>query len=146
MDHEKNIQSQQTQTATQIRLQSPDENSRRPEGHSPTAQSRPKRARRLKKRAEFQSFKKGTRLAGRFLCIDFKESTCFAFGITASCRYGNSPERNRFKRIVREAIRTSLPLLPETVELHILPRQKAKGAKMQELQEEILQLTSHFHP
>lgn len=84
--------------------------------------------------------KQGDRLIGRFLCIDRKKGPHLRFGITASGRYGNSPERNRFKRLVREAFRTSRHLLPVDIELNILPRQKAKFAKMQDIQSELLKL------
>jgi len=84
--------------------------------------------------------KQGTRVVGRFVCIDYKKAPRLRFGITASGRYGDSPERNRFKRLVREAFRTSRHLLPQDLEINILPRQKAKEAKMGDIQNELLRL------
>lgn len=87
--------------------------------------------------------KQGTRKVGQFLCIDYKKAPVFCFGITASGKYGNSPERNRFKRLVREAVRACFHLLPRNIALHVVPRQKAKEAKMGDIQREILHLLSH---
>jgi ribonuclease P protein component len=84
--------------------------------------------------------KQGDRLVGRFLCLDRKKAPLLRFGITASKRYGNSPERNRFKRLVREAFRTSRHLLPQDIEIHIVPRSFAKKAMMGDIQKEILRL------
>ena len=147
MDHETDIQPKQAETGAQIRIPSTDEDSRRPQGHSSTTKSGSQRTRRLrktdllKKRFEFLSvMKQGDRLIGRFLCIDRKKGDRLRLGITASKRFGNSPERNRFKRLVREAFRTSFPLLPQDIEINVLPRQMAKKARMGDIQEELIRL------
>ena len=46
-------------------------------------------------------------------------------GITASKKFGKSYQRNRFKRIVREAYRLNIHQLPNGKDFHIRPR---KGA------------------
>lgn len=84
--------------------------------------------------------KQGDRLVGRYLCIDRKKGTRLRFGITASKKYGNSPERNRFKRLVREAFRTARHILPQDVELNFIPRHLAKTAMMGDIQKELLRL------
>jgi len=63
-------------------------------------------------------------------------------GITASGRYGSSCERNRFKRLIREAFRLNRSRLP-AAELHIVPRQHAKEAKLNEIATELTELTTH---
>ena len=149
MDHETDIQPKQIEKTAQVRISSPHENCRGPQGHSPSQKSRTKGSCRLKKsdclkkRFEFKSImNQGNRLVGQFLCIDRKKGESLRFGITASGRYGNSPERNRFKRLVREAFRTSRHLLPQDIEIHVVPRQRAKSAKMGDIQRELLKLTT----
>ncbi len=96
---------------------------------------------KLKKTFEFSAiFREKNRFVGKYLCIDIRKAKTFRFGITASKKYGDAVDRNRFKRCVREAIRLSLDLLPKTLEMNISPRQLAKTAKMQEIQNEILRL------
>ena len=77
---------------------------------------------------------------GQFICVDWRPAPSFGFGITASGRYGNAPERSRFKRLVREAVRFASPHLSQTLEIHVLPRQRTKMAKMGQIRDEILQL------
>lgn len=43
-------------------------------------------------------------------------------GITVSKKYGKAHDRNRFKRVVREAFRELLPHLPCGLELNVVPR------------------------
>jgi ribonuclease P protein component len=146
MNHETHLPAQQIEAQAQIRIPSSHEDCRRTKSNPTQTQSgtkgscRLKPSDRLKKRHEFQAFKQGFRLVGRFICVDQRKGSSLRFGITASGRYGNSPERNRFKRLVREAFRTAKHLLPPSLELHIIPRQKAKEAKMMDIQKEILSL------
>ncbi len=147
MNHETHIQPQQAEESTQVRISCPNENCGWPQGHSPSQKCgqkktcRLKKSDRLKKRFEFQSIKaQGNRLVGKYLCIDQKKGVPLRFGITASKKFGNSPERNRFKRLVRESFRTARHLLPQDSELNISPRKLAKHAKMGDIQNEMLNL------
>lgn len=141
MDHETDIQPKQTETKTQIRIPRPHEDGRGPQSHPTPQKSGSKSIGRLKKNFEFKSVVKGgDRFVGAFLCVDRKKGPSFKFGITTSRRFGNSPERNRFRRLVREAVRSSIQLLPKDMEIHILPRQMAKSAKMGDIQKELIKL------
>jgi len=60
-------------------------------------------------------------------------------GISASTRFGSSPQRNRFKRLVREAFRISYHRLP-SLELNVIPRQCAKNAHCKDIENELTRL------
>lgn len=84
--------------------------------------------------------REGSRRVGRLICVDLCSAPAQRLGITASGRYGSSPERNRFKRLVREAFRTSREALPARTELHVVPRQNAKGVSCAAVKEELIRL------
>lgn len=95
---------------------------------------------RLLRRGEFlRVSREGKRLVGRFLCIDYRPAKRGRLGISASNRYGSAPERNRFKRLIREAYRQSYSSLPP-YELNIIPRQCAKKASCTNILDEIRSL------
>ncbi|HSX10197.1 MAG TPA: ribonuclease P protein component [Chlamydiales bacterium] len=95
---------------------------------------------RLRSRGEFQRVvRDGKRQVGRFLCVDCRPAGKSKLGISASSRYGSAPERNRFKRLVREAFRKNYGSLPP-FELNVVPRQCAKKAKCSEITDELIRL------
>lgn len=78
---------------------------------------------------------------GSFLGLEYCPSSAFSYGITAPKKFGTAPERNRFKRLVREAVRLSWEKVdPLPYSVNIFPRQRAKEAKMQDIQKELLSL------
>jgi ribonuclease P protein component len=86
------------------------------------------------------------RYIGQWIVIDVRQGRGKdpKLGITVTRRYGKSHQRNRFKRIVREAFRLSRHSFKEGIEIVVKPRSSAIQAKMQDIQTELLQyLTVH---
>ena len=149
MKHETHIPTQQAETEENVRVPRPHEDSRRPQGDQAPTPSRtqetgrltfPKHL-RLRKRRDFLSIQKeGRRLVGRRICVDYRisPSGLTRIGITASSRFGNAPERSRFKRLIREVFRKNCLYVPSDLEFNVIPRQKAKGASEEEIRFEFL--------
>ena len=95
---------------------------------------------RLRERRDFtRAAQKGIKLAGKYIYIDYIQTNLplIRLGITATKKFGCAPERNRFKRLVREAFRTAKHRLPTGIDIVVKPRPYAKDAAMQTLQNEI---------
>lgn len=146
--HETNLPAQQTPPQKDHRFSRSYEDRGRPEGDQSPPQSGAQKARRLSypkeirllSRRDFQKvLKEGKRLIGRFLCVDCRNASKLKLGISASSRYGSAPERNRFKRLVREAFRQHYTRLP-SLELNVIPRQLAKEASLHQIAEELTHL------
>ncbi len=146
--HETHLPTQQTPPQENDRLPRPHENHRRTQSDQPPPPPRAQKTGRLnfpktvrlRSRGEFQRVnREGKRLVGRYLCVDCRPATRLKLGISASGRYGNAPERNRFKRLVREAFRQNYGAL-RLLELNVIPRQCAKKATCAAISAELIQL------
>jgi len=99
------------------------------------------KALRLLSSAHFQKLhKEGKRVAGSTILIQYKKSfSRTRLGITVSKKYGKAHDRNRFKRVVREAFRECYHSIPEGLHVNICPRLPRtypdKWSLLQELQE-----------
>lgn len=93
----------------------------------------PKSARLLKSKQFKEINHRGKRHAGSYL---FAQSLSGSFvktsklGLTVSRKYGKAHERNRFKRLVREAFRLLLPEMPLPTHLNIQPKKEAMEASL----------------
>jgi ribonuclease P protein component len=100
---------------------------------------------KMRKRCEFLRVQRqGQRLIGRMIGIERASSTSpeTRLGLTASKKFGNAVERNRFKRLVREAFRTIRSDLPNGLDLNVFPRSLAKKATLAELSTEFIAIVN----
>lgn len=101
---------------------------------------------RLRKRYQFQRLAHhGKRVVSRWIVIEsFPNQTGITrLGITVTKRFGKSHDRNRFKRIVREAFRRCQKDLPPSLDLIVKPRTNAKEATSSNIQDDLLQSVKH---
>jgi ribonuclease P protein component len=85
----------------------------------------PKSARVLHRSHFLNLLKQGHRFQGNEVRVEYRRQSrglAPKLGITVSRRYGKSHDRNRFKRIVREAFRELSSSMPADLELHISPK------------------------
>jgi ribonuclease P protein component len=92
----------------------------------------------LKNKQEFDGvFDKGKRYHGELLtAVVAKVSGPVKLGIIVSHKYGGAVARNRIKRKIREAFRTAAEKITG-VEFVIMPKEKAKKAKMPEIRTDL---------
>lgn len=109
------------------------ENSKRQKSCQPPQTSRsqetyslsfPKSARILSRNHYQELARSAQRSSGKWVNMDWRwgKVSCPKLGITVTRRFGKAHLRNRFKRVVREAFRLSLPHLPSTLEINVVPR------------------------
>lgn len=75
---------------------------------------------------------------GELLIVQMRRSSAAhaRLGITVTKKYGDAHQRNRFKRVVREAFRLSPALRSASLDFLIRPRSLAKSASMHQVQQE----------
>jgi ribonuclease P protein component len=95
--------------------------------HAATPTGRFDRARRVRRRVEFQRvFDRGVRVHGRYLTLLMAPApgTRSRLGIVASKRLGGSVARNRAKRLIREVFRHHPPQAGRPVDVLVIPRRE----------------------
>ena len=97
---------------------------------------------RIHSRRQYQQIsRQHVRHVGRWIIVDARKTshTSIRLGITVTRHYGGATERNRFKRIVREAFRLCCMELQPGFDLNIKPRSAALDAKPADLIVELKQ-------
>lgn len=96
---------------------------------------------RLRTRSQYRTtVRNALRYHGSWIIADLHPSqTPFPrLGIIVTRRYGDAHQRNRFKRLVREAFRLLLPHFSSNFDIVVRPRSQALLAHMQDIQTELL--------
>jgi ribonuclease P protein component len=96
---------------------------------------------RLRTSREYRRMAHGIqRCVGRWIIVDARPSggTLSKLGLTVTRRFGKAHDRNRFKRIVREAFRLSNKDFPVPFILVIKPRTHAHKAVMDDIRLELI--------
>jgi ribonuclease P protein component len=100
----------------------------------------PSRANRVRKRAEFLEIQSGgVRVNGDCLVFVAKrrpEGSPLRLGITASRKIGNSVQRSRARRLIREGFRAVFEELPDALDIVVIVRRPLGDRKMGALLEE----------
>jgi ribonuclease P protein component len=100
----------------------------------------PSRANRVRKRAEFLDIQSGgVRVNGDCLVFVVKRRPAgspLRLGITASRKIGNSVQRSRARRLIREGFRAVFADLPDALDIVVIVRRPLGERKMQTLLEE----------
>ena len=85
----------------------------------------------VKSNSEFQrAYKKGVRKSGRYIAVSALKNSRgrSRLGITVGKKFGNSVQRNRFKRLVRESFRTVRNSLNGNFDIIVTARASQRAA------------------
>ncbi|RYZ04367.1 MAG: ribonuclease P protein component [Myxococcales bacterium] len=108
----------------------------------PGSRSSPSSASRVRKRAEYLEIQSGgQRVSGDclvFILLRRPAGSPLRLGITASRKIGNAVQRNRARRLVREAFRAVFEQLPPAVDIVVIVRRPLGERKLQAVLDEWL--------
>jgi len=111
------------------------------------SQTYPKRV-RLRTRRQYQRVSYHCeKFLGNWILLDYRSNRngITRLGITVTKRFGKAHDRNRFKRLVREAFRRLLNQMPPGIDINVKPRTQAKEAKLVDILQELMQFVEKFN-
>jgi len=92
----------------------------------------------LKSRTEIERlFAKGHRQSGECVACVWEKADRFQYGVFVPGNFGNAVQRNRFKRLCREAVRRNQRILQHPVHIGLLPRGNAGEVDFKQINAEI---------
>lgn len=97
---------------------------------------------RLRSRRQYQRMgSSGAKFTGQWILVEIRVTHALSsrLGITVTKKFGDSFQRNRFKRLVREAFRVSCSRLTPAFDIVVKPRTQALRASRHDVQRELLQ-------
>lgn len=100
---------------------------------------------RLRQQRDFRLVARaGKRAAGNWLSIEVirwrSQKRPTQLGVRVSRKFGGAVDRNRFKRIVREAFRTQQDQLPTAIGIVVGPKLKGAIPSLEQCKGELIQL------
>jgi len=102
---------------------------------------------RLRTRYQFQRMAQSSfKRTGEWIIVAIRpiQDHPSKLGILVTKRYGSSPQRNRFKRLVRESFRLLYPEILTSCDILVRPRSKALNANLKDIQEELRKFMQQF--
>ncbi len=104
----------------------------------------PKEARVRSRNHYYGILKAGNKVFGKSVGVDYRLGRALRprLGITVSKKYGKAHDRNRFKRVVREAFRSYCLNFPKDLEINVFPRTTLKPLSKRAILDDLVNLCS----
>ncbi|MFQ6008312.1 MAG: ribonuclease P protein component [Candidatus Zixiibacteriota bacterium] len=89
--------------------------------------------------------KQGKRIRGEYATVVWEIDDSFKYGIFLSRKHGRATQRNRLKRLFREAVRLNRNRLPQTLKVAVLPHVVSPLPTFEQIDGEITKIFTLIH-